>query len=224
MKAIIALIVFIVSLLTSNILQAQTINWENLKKEERHILNINAGWEYSFVYGLSYGYHLKTKMPIILESSFSLASGEVVFDDFKTKIGGQINVFQIENFRFNAAIHGIYRRYENPIVTLQNFGADASTTIGYYKPKWFVAVEFGFDKAIVTHFKHSEIYKEVYPEVKNGWYEPSTGGNFNFGIQGGYSFNKSDLTLRAGKVMTQDFKTTPLIPFYLQIGYSYKLD
>ncbi|MEN2415671.1 hypothetical protein [Flavobacterium mesophilum] len=224
MKAIIVFITFLISLFTSNILQSQTLNWQNLKPEEKHILNANTGWEYSFVYGLGYGYHLKTKLPIILESSFSIASGEVVFDDFKTKIGAQISLYQIQDFRFNAAIHAIYRRYANPLVTLQNFGTDASTTIGYYKPKWFVAGEFGFDQAIVTHFKHSEIYKEVYPDVKNGWFEPTTGGNVNFGIQGGYSFIKSDLTLRAGKVITEDFKTEPLIPFYLQIGYSYKLD
>ncbi|MFD1601399.1 hypothetical protein ACFSJW_23660 [Flavobacterium artemisiae] len=223
MKAILILITSLFLLFT-NILQSQTINWEGLKKEEKHILNLNAGWEHGFVYGLSYGYHLKTKMPIIIESSFSLSSGEVIFDDFKTKIGGQINVYQIENFRFILALHGIYRRYENPLVTLQNFGADAITVIGYYKTKYFIAGEFGFDKAIVTHFKHSQIYKDVYPEVKNGWFEPATGGNFNFGIQGGYSFSKSDLTLRAGKIMTQDFKTTPMIPFYVQLGYNYKLD
>lgn len=224
MKTILLLITFLISLFTSNLLHAQNINWENLKSEERHILNVNSGWEYSFIYGVSYGYHLKTQMPIILESSFYLASGEVIFDDFKTKIGGQINIYQIESFRFNAAIHAIYRHYANPLVTLQNFGADASATIGYYKPKWFVAGEFGFDQAIVTHFRHTDIYKEVYPDVKNGWFEPTTGGNFNFGIQTGYSFSRSDLTLRAGKVITEDFKTEPLIPFYLQIGYSYKLD
>ncbi|WJS95545.1 hypothetical protein NYQ10_03620 [Flavobacterium johnsoniae] len=224
MKAIIALIVFLFSLLTSHISQAQTINWESLQENQKHILNVNAGWDYSFVYGLSYGYHLKTKMPIVLESSISFASGEVIFDDFKTKIGGQMNVYQIENFRFNASIHGIYRRYENPLVTLQNFGTDAGIVIGYYKPKWFASGEFSFDKAIVTHFKHSAIYREVYPDVKNGWYEPATGGNFNFGIQGGYSFGRNDVTLRAGKVMTQDFKTTPLIPFYVQLGYNYKMD
>ncbi|WP_281231505.1 hypothetical protein [Flavobacterium gelatinilyticum] len=224
MKAILLVITFLLSLFTSHHSQAQTLNWENLKKEEKHILNINAGWDYSFVYGLSYGYHLNSKIPIVLESSISFASGEVIFDDFKTKIGGQINVYKIDNFRFNAAIHGIYRRYGNPLVTLQNFGADASTTIGYYKPKWFLAGEFGFDKAIVTHFEHTRIYKEVFPEVRNGWYEPTTGGNFNFGIQGGYSFRKSDLILRAGKVITEDFKTAPLIPFYLQLGYNCKLD
>lgn len=224
MKAIIALIVFLFSLLTSHISQAQTINWENLQKDQKHILNVNAGWDYSFVYGLGYGYHLKTKIPIVLESSTSFASGEVIFDDFKTKIGGQLNLYQIENFRFNASLHGIYRRYENPLVTLQNFGADAGIVIGYYKSKWLVAGEFGFDKAIVTHFKHSDIYREVYPDVKNGWFEPATGGNFNFGVQSGYSFNKSDLTLRVGKVMNEDFKSTPLIPFYVQLGYNYKLD
>jgi len=224
MKTIIALIVFLFSLLTSHISQAQTINWESLQKDQKHILNVNAGWDYSFVYGLSYGYHLKTKMPIILESSISFASGEVIFDDFKTKIGGQINVYQIKNFRFNASLHGIYRKYGNPLVTLQNFGADAGIVIGYYKPKCFISGEFGFDKAIVTHFKHSNIYREVYPDVKNGWFEPATGGNFNFGIQSGYSFNKNDLTIRLGKVMNEDFKSTPLIPFYVQLGYNYKLN
>jgi len=224
MKAIVLILTFLLSLLNSNISHSQTLNWESLKKEEKHILNANAGWDYSFVYGFGYGYHLKTKLPIILESSISFASGEVIFDDFKTKLGGQINLYQIENFRFNAAIHGIYRHYGNPLVILQNFGADASTTIGYYKSKWFIAGEFGFDKAIVTYFKHSDIYKEVYPDVKNGWFEPTTGGNFNFGIQGGCSFYRSDITLRAGKAMNEDFKSTPLIPFYLQLGYNYKLD
>ncbi|WP_233431360.1 hypothetical protein [Flavobacterium tructae] len=223
MKTILLISIFIFSIFIGKT-YSQTLNWENLKENQKHILNVNAGWEHSFVYGLAYGYHLKTKLPIVVEASFSLPSGETVFDDFKSKIGGQINLYQINHFRFNAAIHGIYRRYENPLVTLQNFGADATAIIGYYKPKWFAAGEFGFDKAIATHFKNSAIYKEVYPDVKNGWYEPSTGGNFNYGIQAGYSFRRSDLTLRLGKVITQDFKTEPLIPLYFQLGYNLKLE
>lgn len=224
MKKIKITAITILLLLSCTNIFSQNINWENLKNAERHILNVNAGWEYSFVFGVGYGYKFETKIPVILEVVYSFPSGETIFDDFKTKIGGQINFCQINNFRFNAAIHGSYRRTENPLVVLQNFGCDLNTTIGYYKPKWFIAGEFGFDKAIVTHFKHTEIYKEVYPDVKNGWYEPATGGNFNFGIQSGYSFNRSDLTLRLGKVMTQDFKTSPLIPFYVQLGYNYKLN
>ncbi len=223
MKAILLIVTLIFSLFSSKS-YSQTANWESLQEEQKHILNINTGWEYSFVFGLGYGYHLKTKLPIIVEASFSLPSGENFLDDFKIKIGGQINLYQINHFRFNASVHGIYRRYENPLITLQNFGADATAIIGYYKPKWFVAGEFGFDKAIVTHFKNSDIYKDAYPDVKDGWYEPTTGGNINYGLQGGYSFNRSDITLRLGKVITQDFKTEPLIPFYLQLGYNLKLN
>jgi hypothetical protein len=224
MKKTKIIVVLVLLLFSFNTIFSQNINWENLKNEEKHILNINAGWEYSFVYGIGYGYKLKTKIPIIIDALFSFPSGETIFDDFKTKIGGQINFYQINNFRFNSSIYANFRRTENPLVVLQNFGSEISTTIGYYKPKWFVAGEIGFNKAIVTHFNHSDIYKEVYSKVKNGWYEPSTGGNFNFGIQTGYSFNRSDLTLRLGKVITQDFKTSPLIPFYAQLGYSLKLN
>ena len=39
---------------------------------------------------------------------------------------------------------------------LLNFGSDMSGIIGYYRAHFFVAGEAGFDKAIVTHFKHSE--------------------------------------------------------------------
>lgn len=224
MKKIKIIAITVLSLFSANSIFSQNINWKNLKDEDKHILNINTGWEYSFIYGIGYGYKLETETPIIIEASFSFPSGETIFDDFKTKIGGQINVYNIDNIQFNASIHGSYRRTENPLAVLQNFGCDINTVIGYYKPKWFLAGEIGFDKAIVTHFKHSNIYKEVYPNVKNGWYEPATGGNFNFGIQTGYSFNRSDLTLRAGKVMTEDFKTSPLIPFYAQLGYTLKLN
>ena len=223
MKKIQIITAFIL-LISSHNSYSQTTNWKNLKREEKHLLNINAGWEYSFVYGLNYGYHFDIKLPIIAEISFSFPSGETLFDDFKTKIGGQVNLYKIDDFYFNASVHGIYRRYENPLAQLQNFGADANGIIGYYKTKWFVAAEFGFDKAIVTHLNHTSIYKEAYPEVKNGWYEPTTGGNFNYGLQGGYSFKRSDLTLRVGKVITEDFKTEPLIPFYLQLGYNWKLN
>lgn len=223
MKTVVLISIFIFSLFIGQT-YSQTLNWESLDKNQKHLLHANAGWEYSFVYGLAYGYHFQTKLPIVADVSFSLPSGEAVFDDFKSKIGGQINLYQINHFRFTTSIHGIYRRYENPLVTLQNFGADATAIVGYYKPRWFVAGEFGFDKAIVTHFKNSAIYKEVYPNAKDGWYEPATGGNFNFGLQAGYSFRRSDLTLRLGKTITQDFKTKPMIPLYFQLGYNFKLE
>src|SRR4051812_35324978 len=106
----------VLSLFSFTNIFSQTINWENLKNEQKHILNVNAGWEYSFVYGIGYGYKLETKTPIIIEATYSFPSGETIFDDFKTKIGGQINFYHINNFHFSGSIHASYRRIENPLV------------------------------------------------------------------------------------------------------------
>jgi len=216
-------VVFLVtaaSLLVTNLAQAQSINWSSVKSEQRHIFNVNAGYDYAFTYGIGYGYHLKSRIPMVLNIEYSQPVGENIFDDFKTKIGGQVRVYQINNLQFSAKVQGVVRRYETDYVRMFNFGSDMSAVIGYYKPKWFLAGEFGFDKAIVTNFAHSDLFKEDFPGVKDGWYEPATGGNFYYGLQSGFSLKNSDITLKAGKVVQQDFKTNPTVPFYIQVGYN----
>jgi hypothetical protein len=223
MKKVTIMLLAISFLLIISNVNAQNINWASLQKTQRHIININAGLDYGLTYGVGYGYQLKTKLPIIINGEYSFPSGNKIFDDYKSKIGGTIRLAKISNFQFSAKLHGVFRRYENTLTRLVNFGSDMSAAAGYYKRKWHVAGEFGFDKAIVTNFKHSQIYKDNFPLVKDGWYEPSTGGNFYYGIQTGISFKQHDIYLKAGRVLTQDFKTKPLVPYYAQIGINAKL-
>lgn len=204
-------------------LNAQTINWVSLEDQYRHIVNASFGAEYGMIYGLGYGYHIHTKLfEIVPVAEYSFPSGNKIFDDFKAKAGVQIRWVEFHNFQFSTRIQGIFRRGENDFVRLLNFGSDLAGVIGYYRPRWFVSGEAGFDKAIVTNFKHSQKYRDQYPDVIDGWYEPSTGGNFYFGAQAGYSFKAHDIYLKAGTILTQDFKTKPLLPFYLQLGYNFK--
>lgn len=204
-------------------LNAQTINWVSLKEEYRHIVNANFGAEYGMIYGLGYGYHFHTKLfEIVPVVEYSFPSGNNIFDDFKTKVGVQVRWVEFGNFKFSTRIQGIFRRGENDFVRLLNFGSDMSGMIGYYHQKWFLAGETGFDKAIVTNFKHSQKYRDQFQEVVDGWYEPSTGGNFYFGAVVGFSFKAHDIYLRGGRILAQDFKTKPLLPFYLQLGYNFR--
>lgn len=213
----------LVALLLTNISDAQTINWAKLSHEEKHIINGHVGLEHGVIYGIGYGYQLKNRwFPVVLGAEYSFPSGKQIVDDFKTKIGGQIRLIGYRNIHFSARVQGIFRRYENDFARMLNFGCDISGVVGYYRPKWFVAGEVGFDKAIVTHFKHSDLYKGQYPQVEDGWYEPATGGNFYYGLQAGYSFRKQDIYLRAGRIITQDFRTEPLIPYYGQLGVSWR--
>ena len=201
---------------------AQTFNWNSLNQDQKHIIHINANAEYAVTYGLGYSHKLTSKLPVILNAEFSFPSGENISDDFKTRIGGQIDWFHTGNFHFITKIQGVFRRYQNGYARLLNFGSDFSGTIGYYKSRWFVAGEAGFDKAIVTHFRHTELYKQNYPGVKDGWYEPSTGGNFYYAIQAGLSRKKFDVYLKAGKLIEQDFNKSPLLPVYGQLGVNIK--
>lgn len=199
---------------------AQAVNWAALKKEDRNIINLNAALDYGTTFGAGYSYKLNTKFPILLNAEYSFPAGKDITDDFKTKIGGQIRFVHANNIIVSAKLQGVFRRYSNTLVRLLNFGSDMGATIGYYKHKWFAAGELGFDKAIITNFKNSELAKLNFPGIKDGWYEPATGGNFYYGMQAGYSFSKYDLYVKAGNIIEQDFKTKPLLPFYAQLGWN----
>ena len=201
---------------------AQTFNWGNASKDPRHILSINVNSEYAVTYGIGYNYKLRSKLPIILNAEYSFPSGKNITDDFKTRIGGQIDWVHVGNFHFISKVHGVFRRYENDYARLLNFGSDLSGIIGYYESKWFLAGEIGFDKAIITHFRHSDLLKSNYPDIKDGWYEPSTGGNFYYGVQAGLTGKKFDVYVKAGKLTEQDFKTSPMFPIYGQFGVNLK--
>lgn len=217
------LISFVASVLCIQHSNAQTLNFNSLEHSKR-ILNIGVGWDHGLSYGAGITFKVDTKMPLFLYGNFSIPSGEIVFDDFKTKIGGQLIILNQKNVKGTIALNGIYRRYENPLVRLVNFGSEIKATLGIYKLKWFVAGEMGFDKAIVTNFKHSESYREtINAGVEDGWYEPATGGNFYYGFQTGYSLKKIDITLNMGAVVNEDLKTTLLLPYYMMLGLNYRL-
>lgn len=221
MKNIKKTILLLLTVIVSHYANAQTFNWANFSKKQ-NIINLNAGIDYSISYGAGYNYSLQTKLPIVLNTVFSLPSGKNIIDDYKVKSGAQLDWFKKGSLHFTTKFQGEFRRFKNDFATLLNFGSDISGTIGYYKPHWFIAGEVGFDKAIVTHFKSSDAEKANFPGIQDGWYQPSTGGNFYYGINTGFSWKKFDVYVSAGKVTTQNFTDATLIPFYAQIGINIK--
>lgn len=210
--------------LSQDKVSAQVINWENVSKQHKQLLHVNAGAEYGVIAGIGYHHLLPVKkFPIWVGGEFSLPLGNELADDFKVKSGVQIRLASISHFRFSARLQAVSRRYHNSSVAVFNFGSDVAGTLGYYRRHWFLGAEAGFDKAIVSHFKHSAWYKKnIYNNVVDGWYEPATGGNFYYGLQGGYSLKKNDITLKAGKLLQQDFNSQPLLPFYGQLGVNFR--
>jgi hypothetical protein len=212
-------LVLLAILLGSNICEGQQINWKNFQDGKTHVAGIYAGWDYGIEAGIVYGQRLKTKVPVFVNIEYSSPFGKQVFDDFKSKLGGQVRVIELNNFIVTGKAYGVFRRYENEMVRLLDFGSEFALNAGYYRNKWYVAADAGFDKAISTHIKNSKTMKSNYSNSVDGWYVP-TGGNFNYGIVSGYTFDSNDIYLKFGKRVTQDFKTTPTVPLYLQLGYN----
>ena len=221
MKRIYLVFLIIWSITVFHQLKAQTLNWAALEPQQRHLISLHTGFDHGIEFGLGYGYQVKSKWPLTLHIDFSTPGGDNFFDDFKTKIGGQLNLVQEGNFRGTIKAFGIFRRYENDMSRMLNFGSEFSATAGYYRKGWFAGAEFGFDKAVITHIKHSRLMHDYNPSVQNGWYIP-TGGNFFYGLQGGISLTGSDLYIRAGRTVGQDWRENTLIPFYAQFGWNMK--
>lgn len=208
---------FLALLALSNTCFAQTVNWQRVSPENQHLIYAGTGLNFGMGISVGYAYRLKTAHSILLNAEFSSPFGGKIFDDFKTKLSVQTPVWQAGNFAAAIKVSGLFRRFESDFVQMDNFGSETGAVFGFYKRKWFVAGEVAFDKAITTHLKHSDIMHESKPGIRDGWYVP-TGGNFLYGIQAGISFGKTDLHVSVGKSVTQDFKTTPTLPFYAQIG------
>lgn len=199
---------------------AQVINWENVSRDSKHQLHINAGAEYGLTTGAGYHHLLFRKnKPLWIGGEISVPGGNRFADDFKIRVGGQARIAGFHHWMFSVRVQAITRRFQNQSVRLLNFGSDFAVTAGYYRRYWFFGAAAGFDKAIVTHFKHSDWYKtNIYRNVQDGWYEPATGGNFYSVLEGGYSVKKIDFTCKAGTILQQDFASKPTLPFIGQLG------
>lgn len=219
-----SLIIFATFSFFQNEIYAQVINWNNISEQNKNLLHADVGAEYGITAGLGYHRFISIKnFPLWIGGEFSIPSGNQLGDDFKVRLGAQIKILTVNRFQFSARIQGITRRYQNQSVRLFNFGSDFAGSLGYYRKHWFLGTEAGFDKAIITNFKHSEWFKNnIYDSVQDGWYEPATGGNFHYGLQGGISMKKVDITLKAGKILQQDFESQPLLPFYGQLGLNFR--
>lgn len=204
--------------------QAQVINWKNSFTENTHLLHANLGAEYGVTAGLGYHHVISaTKFPLWVGGEVTLPAGNQPIDDFKLRLGTHIRIAVIKKIYFSVRIQGIVRRYHNQSVRLFNVGSDLAGVVGYYRQRWFLGLESGFDKAIVTNFKHSEWFrKNIYDRVQDGWYQPATGGNFYYGLLGSYSRRKVDFTFKAGRILQQDFKSQPVLPFYGQLGVNFR--
>ncbi len=152
-----------------------------------------------------------------LSGEVGIVAAKMDTRDFRASVRAFTSIVNWRTVHLTGSASFITRGTDNSIYQGFNFGADLTGSVGVYQPGWFIAGEFGFDKAIITHVTHSEWYRTYfYSDAQDGWYL-NAGGTFHFGLAGGIAFGRTELLLRYGALRTEDFgDLTP--PMYASIG------
>ena len=220
MRKLAAVIILVMAMAETG--SAQNINWRSLREDQRNVVQFNFGYDFGATAQFGYGRSFDWVRPVMLRLDYSFPMGNNVVDDFKVRLGGEIEIVEIGGFSATLRIVSNLRRYQTELVRIVSFGSDFGVLAGYYKPTWHAAGEFGFDKSITSHLKHSDIMRTYYPEIRDGWYIPS-GGHYYYGIQAGKSLGEYlDLSLRLGATNAQDDDENAVLPYYLQLGLGIK--
>lgn len=214
MKPQLFILIFALGLLHNSLL-AQDLNWAQVEKDQQHLVAAKFGADYATVMGLSYGQRLPGKQPAFVSATFSTPFGGDWLDDWKLRLAYQRRIWQEGHLALSLKPGLIARAYQSEIAQLLNLGIDLNATLGYYRPKWFLAAELEVDHTLATRLNHGSL-QENYPEIYDGWVG-SSGGNFKFGGNLGYSFGNQLVSLRLGKVYAQNFQDNPTLPFYFEL-------
>ena len=155
-----------------------------------------------------------------LSADVGIVTAKVDVRDFRSRLGLKTSLLSWRSVQLTGSATAIARGTDNAVYRGINFGADLTAALGVYRPGWFAAVDFGKDKAIITHVTHTEWYRSTYyADAKNGWYLDA-GGTLRSGIAGGMTVGMAELMLRAGVQRTEDYRSL-MPPMYASVGVGF---
>ena len=216
MKTLLAVLMLTMTVSAAGV--SQPVNWRSLRDDQNNLLQFNFGYDYGATAQMSYTRTFSAIRPVALGLDFSFPMGNDLLDDFKVRLGAQVEIAEVAGFQATVRIASVFRKYHNALVNVASFGSDFGLVVGYSAPTWSAGGEFGFDKAITSRLTHSSFMKEMFPGIKDGWYVP-TGGNYYYGIVAGKTLGETyDLSLRLGATRAQENDENAALPLYLQLG------
>lgn len=185
---------------------------------ERNRLYSSFGLDPALVTSVGYGRVVRViGHDFQLTGDIGLAAAHLDTRDFRARLSTQTSVLRWRSVHLTGSATFITRGTENSIYRALNFGADLTGTLGLYRHRWFAAGEFGFDKAIITHLRHSDWYRRnYYADARDGWYLDA-GGIYHYGVTAGIALGRAEVSGRFGWRRTENFREVSP-PVYVSLG------
>lgn len=212
------LAVFVV--LVSSGARAQEVNLARLDEGPANRVYVRTGAEWAFVAGVGYARAVPLgQRRLVLLGELTAPWAATDASDYQARVGALVPILGWRGWRLAGSLEPTVRGTKNDLARMTSLGANAGVVGGYYARHWFAAGEFGFDYALTTRIAHSQLYRDaVYENARDGWYINS-GGNYRLGGQGGASFGRYELALRAGTLRDM-MGGQPMFPFYGTLAFS----
>ena len=93
MKKLIAVIIITMAVVAGG--YAQNVNWRSLGEDQRNAVQFNVGYDFGATAQIGYSRSLTIIRPVLLGLDLSVPMGNVLLDDFKGRLGAQIELVQL---------------------------------------------------------------------------------------------------------------------------------
>ncbi|HTL37779.1 MAG TPA: hypothetical protein VL326_31825 [Kofleriaceae bacterium] len=207
------LIIIAVVLASPLVARAQNVNVAAVANDS-NLMTVTTGIEYGFVASVGYTRALRVQdRQLLVGGEASLAWAEADPSDFQLSAGARMPIVDGSRWKLLGGLAAVVRGTDNDLGRFTTIAGDAALIGGRYARRGFVAAELGIDTALTTHITPSEMYRmTVFPGAKSGWYG-ETGSMVRAGLQGGVSFARYDIVLRAGRLLDTAGQAA-LMPIY----------
>ena len=147
-----------------------------------------------------------------------------LFNYMDVNVNANMYIFNREKFNILTNIGLEYKYSENTVHKANVFNSVISIMLGYFSTKWYIGTELMLKKSIAQYFLHSNFYKELYPEVQDGWYKPENSYLY-FSLNTGLIIkNNFDINIRGGYRLSTTFELFEpyLIPAFINLSAFYR--
>jgi len=120
-----------------------------------------------------------------------------------------------DRWHIDATLAGFIRTTDNDAFRAGAVGVDAEVVPTVALGRATLGLELGIDQSLGTYISNSDASREVYMDVKDGWYR-TTQQTFRVGVRAAYPIGSGELRLRAGVA-------NEVIPFFTELGFAVHL-
>ncbi len=196
------------------------------KTEKKHSMMLNLEFDPALFWGITYN------------RSFNVRLGS-----FERKLTSQIGwktfQFNYNDLNLNFQTTLLYHQAKSNVIL--NFGAEnkylenkvhqvnvynwiVSMMPGYFTERWYVGTELHYKWLFKLKYDHTDFYKEVFPQVQDGWYAYKNAYGYLSLNAGAKLSENMDIDLRAGYRFSSNFTNyQPYIqPYFANMAINFR--